>query len=167
MRNVQLPVLLAVSLQRTSVPDLSAFDQDQTYLNNLEREIQNTLLDAPTTPSASRFSYLVNRSVFDLPLDARSAYIDYVAKPGKKIVISSAALLIGFYVAQGLTPGFVGQGGYWEYSAGFVSMALTEVVTRAYYSRPFEARSATLQYIQAAKVGFVYGCVLDAFKLAA
>ena len=41
---------------------------------------------------------------------------------------------------------------------------VVERITRGFYDVPFERRSPTLQLLNAFKVGFFYGCVLDALK---
>ena len=132
------------------------------YLAQLDAELSRAAVGGAR---GGRRRFDASRTIFDGPRAARRRYVEYVARPGRKLVLGSVALLAGFYVAQGLTPGFVGQGGYWEYSAGLVSALLVERATREYYSRAPAQRSATLQLVQAAKVGFVYGCVLDALKL--
>ena len=56
------------------------------------------------------------------------------------------------------------QGGRWEYASGAVATVVVERITRGFYDVPFERRSPTLQLLNAFKVGFFYGCVLDALK---
>lgn len=98
--------------------------------------------------------------------ELRDSFDIYTQRPSQQLLLGSLSILLGFYVAQGITPGVVGQGGYWEYVAGGASIFAVERVTIEYYSRPLHRRSPTLRLLQAFKVGFVLGCTLDALKLA-
>ena len=104
----------------------------------------------------------LTRSFLDELLDA---YGKYSEQPSSQLLLGSLSLLVGFWVAHGLTPGIVGQGGYWEYVAGGVAIFVVERISRAYWLRPPAARSPTLQLLHSFKVGFVFGAVLDALKL--
>ena len=82
------------------------------------------------------------------------------------LTLGTLSLLVGFWVAQGLTPGVVGQGGFWEYNAGLVAVFIVERITDEYYKRPMRERTTTMRLLHAFKVGFFWGCVLDAIKYA-
>ena len=103
----------------------------------------------------------MTRRFIDELLDS---YGDYSEKPSSQLILGSLTLLVGFWVSHGLTPGIVGQGGYWEYVAGGVAVFVVERITRAYWLRPQDARSPTLKLLHSFKVGFVFGAVLDALK---
>ena len=114
-------------------------------------------------PSAIQRPLAISTRAF---AELRDSYDLYSQKPSQQLLLGTLALLLGFYFAQGLTPGIVGQGGYWEYVAGGMSIFVVERVTTEYYSRPMHMRSPTLKLVQAFKVGFIFGCTLDALKLA-
>ena len=147
---------------------------EEEFLDDLEAELRRARTGRgrrSTRPRATPPPRPRGRRV--LPLEdagsligeLRSAADGYADRPSQQLLLGTLALLVGFYVAQGLTPGIVGQGGYWEYVAGGVTIFVVERITTSYYSRPLAARSPTLRLVHAFKVGFVYGCVLDALKL--
>ena len=90
---------------------------------------------------------------------------EYSESPSQQLILGSLALLFGFYVANGQFLGGGDQGGRWEYVSGGVAVFLVERITRGYYALPQARRSPTLRLLNAFKVGFFYGCALDAFKL--
>ena len=53
-----------------------------------------------------------------------------------------------------------------QYLSGAICMLVVERIDRAYSSRPHAMRSPTLRLLNAFKVGFIYGAVLDALKFA-
>ncbi len=98
--------------------------------------------------------------------ELQDSYSRFQDEPAVRLSLGTLSLLVGWWVAEGLTPGVVGQGGYWEYVAGIVAMVAVERITEYYWKRPNSDRSTALQLLQAFKVGFVYGCVVDAIKYA-
>ena len=81
------------------------------------------------------------------------------------LLLSSLALLVGFWLAGALSTVF-GAAAFWEPIIGLGPMLVTEAVTRAYYSKPAERRTPTAKLLNACKVGFYFGITLDAMKLA-
>lgn len=153
--------------------DGSDFEADDAFMDELAEGLQRGTEGRPPRarsraasrgdPEADQLNPLrLTRSLWD---ELLSSYDDYTDKPSQQFVLGTLSLLVGFWFAQGLTPGVVGQGGYWEYVAGGVTIFIVERITRAYYRRPLAARSPTLRLLNAFKVGFVYGCTLDALKL--
>ena len=59
-----------------------------------------------------------------------------------------------------------GAAGFWEPTIALGPLTVTELITRRYYSRPLEQRSQTIRLLNAMKVGFYLGIVIDALKLA-
>ena len=59
-----------------------------------------------------------------------------------------------------------GQSGYWEYVSSLVALILCETITFEHWSRPQRRRGSGLRLINAVKVGFLYGIVLNAIKMA-
>ena len=101
----------------------------------------------------------------NLPSTLRRAYDDFLERPGQPLILGSLALLVGFYLAGALSTVF-GAAGFWEPTIALGPLTLTELITRRYYSRPMSERSQTLRLLNALKVGFLFGVVLDALKLA-
>ena len=74
-------------------------------------------------------------------------------------------MLVGFYLAGSLSTIF-GAKGFWEPTVALGPLTVTELISRRYYSRPQSERSQTIRLLNAAKVGFYLGIVIDALKLA-
>jgi len=91
---------------------------------------------------------------------------EYPDSPSQQFLLGSLALLVGFFASHSWIIGGGDQGGRWEYLSSFVATFVVERITVDYYSRADAGRSPTLRLIQAFKVGFVYGFVLDAIKFA-
>ena len=100
-----------------------------------------------------------------VPRKLRRAYDAFVGRPEQLLLLSTLALLVGYFLATGITPGIVGQGGYWEYAAGGVAIFIVERLTYAYYRVPPSKRSPTLKFANSFRVGFVFGCVIDACRM--
>ena len=79
-------------------------------------------------------------------------------------MLGGLALLLGFWVSHGQALGGGDQGLRWEYVSGGVATLVVERITRGYYKVPAAERSPNLQLLNAFKVGFFYGAVLDALK---
>jgi hypothetical protein len=113
-----------------------------------------------------------NRERFGAPLagvrtlfgELKESYDDYASKPSQQLLLGSLALLFGFFVSHGQLLGGGDQGGRWEYASGLVATLVVERITKGYYKIKPDDRSPTLQLLNAFKVGFFYGCVLDALK---
>ena len=75
------------------------------------------------------------------------------------------SLLVGFYLAGALSTIF-GAAGFWEPTIALGPLFVGEAISRRYYSLPMEERSQTIRLLNALKVGFMLGIVLDALKLA-
>ena len=103
--------------------------------------------------------------LFRLPSTLRGAYDDFLERPGQPLVLGSLALLVGFYLAGSLSTVF-GAAGFWEPTIALGPLTVSELITRRYYSRPLSERSQTIRLLQALKVGFYLGIVIDALKLA-
>jgi hypothetical protein len=103
--------------------------------------------------------------LFRLPSTLRGAYDDFLERPGQPLILGSLALLVGFYLAGALSTIF-GAAGFWEPTIALGPLTVTELITRRYYSRPLEERSQTIRLLNALKVGFYLGIVIDALKLA-
>ena len=103
--------------------------------------------------------------LFRLPSTLRGAYDDFLERPGQPLLLGSLALLVGFYLAGSLSTIF-GAAGFWEPTIALGPLTVTELITRRYYSRPLEQRSQTIRLLNAMKVGFYLGIVIDALKLA-
>lgn len=101
----------------------------------------------------------------NLPTTLRSAYDDFLERPGNPLLLSALSLLFGFYLAGSLSTIF-GAAGFWEPTIALGPLVVSEAITRRYYSRPAVERSQTLKLLNALKVGFLFGCTLDALKLA-
>ena len=99
------------------------------------------------------------------PETLRGAYDDFLEKPGQPLLLGGLSLLVGFYLAGSLSTIF-GAAGFWEPTIAFGPLVVTELITRRYYSRPMDERSQTVRLLNALKVGFYLGVVIDALKLA-
>lgn len=100
-----------------------------------------------------------------LPGTIRDAYDDFLERPGQPLLLGSLSLLVGFYLAGALSTVF-GAAGFWEPTIALGPLLVGESISRRYYSLPMEQRSQTIRLLQALKVGFMLGIVLDALKLA-
>ena len=103
--------------------------------------------------------------LFKLPSTLKGAYDDFLERPGQPLLLGSLSLLVGFYLAGALSTIF-GAAGFWEPTIALGPLTVTELITRRYYSRPLEQRSQTIRLLNAMKVGFYLGIVIDALKLA-
>lgn len=63
-------------------------------------------------------------------------------------------------------PAVFGQSGYWEYISSLVSLILCEAITFEYWSKPKRERGPKVVLLNSMKVGFLYGIVLNAIKVA-
>lgn len=100
-----------------------------------------------------------------LPGTIRDAYDDFLERPGQPLLLGSLSMLVGFYLAGALSTIF-GAAGFWEPTIALGPLLVGETISRRYYSLPMEQRSQTIRLLQALKVGFMLGIVLDALKLA-
>lgn len=100
-----------------------------------------------------------------LPGTIRDAYNDFLERPGQPLLLGSLSMLVGFYMAGALSTIF-GAAGFWEPTIALGPLLVGETISRRYYSLPMEQRSQTIRLLQALKVGFMLGIVLDALKLA-
>ena len=103
--------------------------------------------------------------LFRLPATLRGAYDDFLERPGQPLLLGSLSMLVGFYLAGSLSTIF-GAKGFWEPTVALGPLTVTELISRRYYSRPLSERSQTIRLLNAAKVGFYLGIVIDALKLA-
>ena len=103
--------------------------------------------------------------LFRLPRTLAGAYNDFLERPGQPLVLGALMLLFGFYLAGALSTIF-GAAGFWEPTIALGPLTVTELISRRYYSRPLEQRSQTIRLLNALKVGFYLGIVIDALKLA-
>jgi len=150
---------------------------DEDYLVELEDALLRRRTDArsrqqagrqrrprrPTQPSP-RFT----RESTQLPnllTTLRGAYDDFLQRPGQPLVLGSFSLLLGFYLAGALSTIF-GAAGFWEPTIAVGPLVVGEAISRRYYTRPLHERSQTLRLLNALKVGFYLGVVVDALKLA-
>ena len=123
---------------------------------------------APRPPRQSQAERRYTREstqLFRLPSTLRGAYDDFLEKPGQPLLLGGLSLLVGFYLAGSLSTIF-GAAGFWEPTIAFGPLVVTELITRRYYSRPMDERSQTVRLLNALKVGFYLGVVIDALKLA-
>ena len=103
--------------------------------------------------------------LFNLPSTLRDAYNDFLERPGQPLLLGTLALLVGFYMAGALSTIF-GAAGFWEPTIALGPLVVGEAITRRYYMLPANERSPTLRLLNALKVGFYLGIVIDALKLA-
>ena len=89
----------------------------------------------------------------------------HAASRAQLLLLSSLALLVGFWLAGALSTVF-GAAAFWEPLIGLGPMLVTEAVTKAYYSKPANRRTPTAKLLNALKCGFYFGITLDAMKLA-
>ena len=103
--------------------------------------------------------------VASVPGKVSRAYQDYLNKPGQPLLLGALALVFGFYLAGSLSTIF-GAAGLWEPTIALFPLAVTEAITHEYYTRRARDRSQTLKLLNAMKIGWYFGIVLDALKLA-
>eukprot|EP00310_Coccolithus_braarudii_P016250 CAMPEP_0183333808 /NCGR_PEP_ID=MMETSP0164_2-20130417/2596_1 /TAXON_ID=221442 /ORGANISM="Coccolithus pelagicus ssp braarudi, Strain PLY182g" /LENGTH=169 /DNA_ID=CAMNT_0025502813 /DNA_START=20 /DNA_END=528 /DNA_ORIENTATION=- len=108
--------------------------EDDEYLVELERDLQRAArglrgFEPRTFEAAPKGRPPLRRAwtAADVPKIVLRLYSDYLDRPGQELLLGSFSLLFGFYIAEGITPGFVGQGGYWEYAAGAVATTVYEL----------------------------------------
>ena len=101
----------------------------------------------------------------NLPSTLRQAYDDFLERPGQPLVLGTLALLVGFYIAGSLSTIF-GAAGFWEPTIALGPLLVSEAISRRHWSRAPGDRSQTLRLLNAVKVGFYFGVMLDALKLA-
>jgi hypothetical protein len=124
-----------------------------------QRPRRRVLRDGPTR--FTRESTQLSR----LPSTLRDAYDDFLEMPGQPLLLGSLSLLFGFYLAGALSTVF-GAAGFWEPTIALGPLFVGEAITRRYYSLPMNERSPTLRLLNAVKVGFYFGVMLEALKLA-
>ena len=160
-------------------------DQDNSFLDDLEETLRTSrqsgvddglrlqrALDGPprrprrdgAPPPPPRFTR-ESTQLFKLPGTLRGAYDDFLERPGQPLLLGALSLLIGFYLAGALSTIF-GAAGFWEPTIALGPLIVCELITRRYYSRPMSERSQTIRLLNALKIGFYFGAVLDALKLA-
>ena len=103
--------------------------------------------------------------LFNLPGTLHDAYNDFLERPGQPLLLGTLSLLVGFYLAGALSTIF-GAAGFWEPTIALGPLFIGEAITRRYYMLPANERSPTLRLLNALKVGFYLGVVIDALKLA-
>jgi len=81
------------------------------------------------------------------------------------LLLGSISLVIGFWLAGSLSTIF-GAAGFWEPAIGFATLVVTEKITMETYSREPRDLPVALRLLNAAKIGFYVGIVLDTLKLA-
>ena len=172
---------------RTRVPRASLDDPDETYLQELEDALSSTTPPPPqrrlqlglnlrrdNDPRARRRKPRPDTPVRwtrestrleKLPGTIRDAYDDFLERPGQPLLLGSLSMLVGFYMAGALSTIF-GAAGFWEPTIALGPLLVGETISRRYYSLPMEQRSQTIRLLQALKVVFLLGIVLDALKLA-
>ena len=114
--------------------------------------MQNTRLNNIATGLGDRFSQLI-------------------ANPWRRISIVLLALFIGFFAASAVTS-TTGQLAILDVSAAAISTLIIELVSRFAYSRQRMARSPEttrqrffVDALNAFKIGFAFGLILESFKL--
>lgn len=151
-------------------------------------------LDEIRQPRDGPFSQLTyeDTRLRRLPSTIGRVYNDFLNRPGQALVLGALSLLFGFYLAGSLSTIF-GAAAFWEPVIALVPLAVTESISKAYYSREPWERSVTLKLcaaarrhaamyalahtesdglwcrpgrFNAAKVGFYLGVAIDALKLA-
>ncbi|KAL1528457.1 hypothetical protein AB1Y20_009802 [Prymnesium parvum] len=115
------------------------------------------LLRAERAPPAVTFT----RQLLD---DVVRSYHEF-GRPERKLLLGSAAILIGFFLSE-LTQDVFGQSGYWEYVSSLVALILCETITFEHWSRPRRRRGTAILLLNTLKVGFIFGIVLNAIKMA-
>ena len=152
--------------------DSVEFEADEEYLDELERELSGGVSSGrrvrssrprPDAAGRVRLARVLDGSR-TLAGELKSFYDDFTASPSSQLVLGSLALLVGFFVSHGQVLGGGDQGGRWEYVSGAFATVVVERITRGYYDVPFDERSPTMKLLNAFKVGFFYGAVLDALK---
>lgn len=155
---------------------------DDEYLDMLEEQLAAAVRPAPSRfaaaapppsprprrpprPPSDGDEYSRSASLSSLPERLASGYTAYVERPSRKLILGSLAILFGFFSAGALSTIF-GAAGFWEPIIALGPLFVSEFVTREYYSRRPEARSATISILNAAKVGLLFGICVDAVKLA-
>ena len=108
---------------------------------------------------------MIPARVASVPGKVSRAYQDYLNKPGQPLLLGALALVFGFYLAGSLSTIF-GAAGLWEPTIALFPLAVTEAITHEYYTRRARDRSQTLKLLNAMKIGWYFGIVLDALKLA-
>lgn len=128
--------------------------------------------------------------LFELPRTIGRLYDDFLNRPGQKLLLGALVLLLGHYLAGSLSTIF-GAAAFWEPISALLPALVCERISREYYMRSSGERSTTLELCAAAracqrpparsdpsllaarlvrlnalKVGFLFGAVLDALKLA-
>jgi hypothetical protein len=164
-------------------------EDDEVFLSALDsslRDVRDAAAGRPPRPEARRDSGLgvgseregglasedgrgqfqpskLARTTLDELKDSFDAYTE---RPSQQFVLGALAMLFGFYVSHGQLTGGGDQGGRWEYASAGVATFVVERITRGYWAVPMESRTPTLKLLQAFRVGYMYGIVLDALKLA-
>ena len=80
------------------------------------------------------------------------------------MLLGTLALLVGFYMAGALST--IRRRRLQEPTIALGPLVVGEAITRRYYMLPANERSPTLRLLNALKVGFYLGIVIDALKLA-
>ena len=148
---------------------LSGLEEDLRLLSTREESIGRAEARARARdPTRSRPSPLspVQGALRDAFSELKGSYDGYSSSPSQQLLLGTLALLVGFYVSHGQVLGGGDQGGRWEYVSAGVAIVVVERLTTGYYSVPMKRRPPTLKLLHAFKVGFLFGCVLDAIKLA-
>ena len=99
-------------------------------------------------------------------VELEGSYDNFIDRPSQQLLLGTLSLLFGFFVAQGQALGGGDQGLRWEYLSAGAATLVVERIGKGYWKRSPEERSPTLKLLNAFKVGFVWGCVLDALKFA-
>ena len=174
------PALLpAARPQRCSPPASIEFEEEE-YLFDLERQLRNSAGGRGARPNTRRprvapsVDFITERE----PRGSRESmrvgnlwnrilrrYNEYLATPGRELLLGACTLLFGFFLAGALSTIF-GAKGFWEPTIALGPLVVYELITKELYSREPSARTITLKLLNAMKIGFLFGCTIDAIKLA-
>ncbi|MFN3926921.1 MAG: DUF565 domain-containing protein [Pseudanabaenaceae cyanobacterium] len=86
----------------------------------------------------------------------------WASQPWRRISILIIFVLGGFLTANVISV-TAGQSAAWDVSVAFICLTLAELVSWLNYR--FRPRFLWVEMLNAAKLGFMYGLFLDAFKL--
>lgn len=89
----------------------------------------------------------------------------WVSNPWRRLSLLVIGLLVGFFLASGISS-TAGQTGLWDISIAAFCVVVTEVISRFIYGQGQRSpRIALGDVVNALKIGFIYGLFLEAFKL--
>jgi hypothetical protein len=153
---------LEQTLQRASSGDRVRADPQAVRIRDSRRPALDLARESASSKPIPQFFHELR----ELQEELDTAFSEYADRPSQQFVLGSLSLLLGFFVSHGQAIGGGDQGGRWEYLSAMAATFVVERITIDYHRRSNRQRSPTLKLLNAFKVGFVYGCVLDAIKFA-